>query len=168
MNSTLQPIGNVNDLVLRIVGIGNIVVYLLVALAIVYIIYAVVQYFIKGNEGDESRRAAGMQIFYGIVGLAIIISLWGLVNLVLNTFWTNTSRPDLPNANFVKSVDNSSNAGVQQYSSPIGPTNEVQQYSSPIGPTNETQQYDSPIGPTNETQQYDSPIGPAYSFPGPQ
>ena len=111
MNSTLQPISNVNQLVLRIVGIGNIVVYLLVALAIVYIIYAVVQYFIKGNEGDESRRAAGMQIFYGIVGLAVIISLWGLVNLVLNTFWLNKSRPNLPNADFVANNPNIDNSG---------------------------------------------------------
>jgi len=103
MNSTLQPIGNVNQLVLRIVGIGNVVVYLLVALAIIYIIWSVVQYFIKGNEGDETRHQAGMQIFYGIVGLAIIVSLWGLVNLLLNTFWTNTDRPDLPNADFISS-----------------------------------------------------------------
>jgi hypothetical protein len=100
----MQQLNNVNDLVLRIVGIGNIVVYLLVALAIVYIIYTVVQYLIKGKEGDETRRQAGMQIFWGIVGLAIIVSLWGLVNLLLNTFWTNTSKPKLPNANFVSNT----------------------------------------------------------------
>jgi len=71
----------------------------------------VVQYLIKGKEGDETRRAAGMQIFWGIVGLAIIVSLWGIVNLVLNTFWTNTSRPDLPNANFVANNPNINNSG---------------------------------------------------------
>jgi hypothetical protein len=42
-------------------------------------------------------------------------------------------------------------AGVQQYSSPIGPGVGQQQYSSPIGPGVGQQQYDSPIGPGNSS-----------------
>lgn len=104
MSPVLGQLRNVNDVVTRFVSIGTVIIYVLVALAFVYIVWAVVQYLVKGDEGDETRHQAGMRIFWGIVGLAIIVSLWGLVNLLINTFWTNTSRPDLPTANFVGSV----------------------------------------------------------------
>jgi predicted PurR-regulated permease PerM len=87
----------------RLASIGTVIVYLLVALALVYIVYSVVQYFIKGKEG-ESRGAAGMQILWGIVGLAIILSLWGLVNVLLQTFGTTTTNAPtgkLPQTNFL-------------------------------------------------------------------
>jgi hypothetical protein len=99
---SLNQITNINGLTSRIASIGTVAVYLLTALAVVYIVWATVQYFIKGKEGDESRRAAGMNILWGIVGLFIIISLWGLVNLLLQTFGTDTTVPNkLPQANFV-------------------------------------------------------------------
>jgi len=99
----LSKINNVNDLISRISSIGNALIYLLVGLAVVYIVYFTVQYFIKGQKGDESRRAAGMQILWGIVGLAIILSIWGLVNILMQTFGTSsTSLPGkLPQADFV-------------------------------------------------------------------
>jgi uncharacterized membrane protein YuzA (DUF378 family) len=104
MNDSPQQINNVNQLVTRIADIGTVIIYLLVGLAVVYIIWSVVQYFIKGKEGDEKRQQAGMQILWGIVGLAIVVSLWGLVNLIVNTFGTDTTMPNLPNADFVSST----------------------------------------------------------------
>lgn len=139
----MTRITDFNSLTGRLVSIGNVVIYLLVGLAIIYIVWAVVQYFIKGKEGDESRREAGMNILWGIVGLAIIVSLWGLVNILVRTFATDTNRPALPNANFL----DSSQAGASQYSQPIGPGQDYQQYSQPIGPGQGYQQYSQPIGP---------------------
>lgn len=116
MSPTLGQLNNVNDVVTRVVSIGTVIIYVLVALAFVYIVWAVVQYLVKGKEGDEARSEAGMKIFWGIVGLAIIVSLWGLVNLLINTFWTNTNRPDLPTANF---VSNSASTVSSDSSSPL-------------------------------------------------
>ncbi len=100
----LSQIDNANDLVDRIASIGNVVVYLLVALAVVYIVWATVQYIMMGDSG-EGRREAGMRIMWGIVGLAIIVSIWGLVNILLNTFATDYTTPTntngFPNANFI-------------------------------------------------------------------
>ncbi len=102
MNSpALGQINNANDLVRRLASIGTVVIYLLVGLALIYIVYAAVQYFIKGGEGDESRHAASMQIFWGVLGLAVIMSLWGLVNIFVNTFVTNPNKPTPPNADFI-------------------------------------------------------------------
>jgi len=100
--TTLTPVSNISQLASRLSSIGNVIVYLLVFLGVVYLIWNIVQYFIKGKEGDESRHEAGMHILWGIVGLAIIISLWGLVNILIQTFGTTTTNlPNVPSADFV-------------------------------------------------------------------
>ena len=109
----LTQITSVNQLVYRLVTIGNAVIYLLVGLAVIYITWSVVQYFVKGKEGDTTRKEAGMQILWGIVGLAIILSLWGLVNILISTFGTNTYNLNgrLPNADFLNSNASFQNVG---------------------------------------------------------
>ena len=102
--TTLAPVNNLSQLALRLSTIGNVIIYLLIALGFIYIIWNIVQYFIKGKEGDESRHEAGMHIFWGIVGLAIIFSIWGLVNILIQTFGTSTTNlPNIPSADFVNS-----------------------------------------------------------------
>lgn len=103
MNSApLQQVNNINDLVQKVIGIGNTALYLLVAFAVVYIVYHIVFYFIKGDS-EIDRKKSGMNILWGIIGLAVIVSLWGLVNIVVRTFYTNPSVPTdkFPTANFV-------------------------------------------------------------------
>lgn len=104
--SSLSTINNANDLVNKILGIGNIVIYVLVSLAVVFIVYNVVWYMIKGNE-PEAKKEAAKNLTWGIVGLAIIVSLWGLVNIIVGTFKTGTGNlPNLPNADFVNTSSN--------------------------------------------------------------
>jgi len=102
-NSNLTQIKDVNGLTSRIASIGTVVLYLLVAAAVIFIVWNVVRYFIGGKEG-ESRGPAGLNILWGLIGLFVIISLWGLVNILLNTFGTNTTinvKSKLPQADFV-------------------------------------------------------------------
>lgn len=108
----LQTISNVNNLATRLAGIGNIITYLLVGLAVIYIIWNIVQYFIKGEKGGGDRKEAGMNILWGIVGLFIIVSLWGLVNILVNTFYTdaNVPRNRFPNADFINNRNNTSSS----------------------------------------------------------
>ena len=90
----LSPITNVNNLSTRFLGIGNTVTYLLVALAVIYIVWNVVQYFIKA---ESDRAESGKAIVWGIVGLFIIVSIWGLVNILTNTFKTTPTDQAIPN-----------------------------------------------------------------------
>jgi len=92
-----QTITDVNSLTAKLVGIGNTVIYLLVALAVIYIIWNTVQYFIKGSDEEGARKKTGMQILWGIVGLAIILSIWGLVGILTNTFRTTPASQPIPN-----------------------------------------------------------------------
>ncbi len=91
----LAPITNVNNLSARLLGIGNTFTYLLVALAVIYIVYNVVQYMIK--PAGAEREGALANIGWGILGLFIIVSIWGLVNILTNTFKTTPTNQPIPN-----------------------------------------------------------------------
>ena len=52
------------------------------------------------NAGDnEEKRAAGRSVMvYGIIVLFVMISLWGLVSILTQSFFTGSySKPTLPN-----------------------------------------------------------------------
>lgn len=94
---------NINSLVLKLVQIGNVALYLLIALGFLYVVWNVVMYIIKGS--DPAAKAEHIKdVGWGIVGLAIIFSIWGIVNILLNTFFsTSANMPyyNVPSADFV-------------------------------------------------------------------
>lgn len=108
----LTPITNVNNLSTRFIGIGNIAAYILVAVAVLYIIWNVVQYMIK-PPGSE-REGALANIGWGILGLFIIVSIWGLVNILTNTFKTTPTNQAIPNLG-----NNTANGGIPANQIPI-------------------------------------------------
>lgn len=71
-------------LLCKLQGILNSIIPVLVALGMVYFVWGVVQYFIRNDE--EAKKKGRDRIIYGIIGLAVIVSVWGLVNIVVNTF----------------------------------------------------------------------------------
>jgi hypothetical protein len=87
---------DVNSLTSKIIGIGNIVAYLLVALAVIFIIYNVVIYLVRGADPAAKAKAGG-NVLWGIVGLFVIVSVWGLVNILTNTFKTTPTNQPIPN-----------------------------------------------------------------------
>ena len=93
----LPAITNVNQLTNRALSIGDTFTYILVALAVIFIVWNVVIYIIN-PAGSESRAEAGKAILWGIVGLFIIVSIWGLVNILTNSFKTQPGRQPIPNS----------------------------------------------------------------------
>lgn len=95
-------ITDVNVLATKLVNIGNLFIYLLITVAVIFIVWHVVIYLIR--PGADDRKEAGKSIFYGILGLFIILSIWGLVNILLNTFGTNNNVPvdRIPSADFIR------------------------------------------------------------------
>lgn len=68
----------------------NAVIPVLIALGVLYFVWGVVQYVIASDE--EAKKAGRDRIIYGIIGLAVIIGVWGLVNLLRNTFGLNNQQ----------------------------------------------------------------------------
>ncbi|MEI8174687.1 MAG: hypothetical protein WCG28_01925 [bacterium] len=65
--------------------ISKSVIPLIFALAIAMFVWGVVQYVI--NSDEESKREKGKQLMlWGIIALAVMVSIWGLVAILGNTF----------------------------------------------------------------------------------
>lgn len=67
-----------------LISLLNSIIPVLVALGVVYFVWGVVQYFIA--DAEEAKKTGKDRIIYGIIGLAVIVSVWGLVNIVIKTF----------------------------------------------------------------------------------
>jgi hypothetical protein len=98
----LGQVKNLNDVILRAVGVANVVLYCLVALAVVFIVYHIVWYVIRPSSPDD-KKTHGVNIIWGLVGLFIIVSLWGLVGILVRTFNTDNTVPreNFPNVDFI-------------------------------------------------------------------
>lgn len=66
-------------------AINTIVIPVITALVFCVFVWGVVSYFFLHGD-DEGKRAEGRQfIFWGILGMAVLFSVWGFVNLLLST-----------------------------------------------------------------------------------
>ncbi len=65
----------------------NLAVPLLISIAVVYFIYNVFMYTIAGDEEKKAKAKGGM--IWGIVGIFIMVSVWGLVAILQSTFGTS-------------------------------------------------------------------------------
>lgn len=85
---------DIEDLILQFKDILESIIPVLVALGIVYFVWGVVQYVIA--DGEEAKTKGKDRMIYGVIGFAVIVGLWGLVNIVVNTFFPNSiSAPSL-------------------------------------------------------------------------
>ncbi len=75
---------NLLGLIAKAQSILNSLIPVMVGLGLVYFIWGVVQYVIA--DAEEVKKTGKNRIIYGIIGFAVIVGLWGLVNIVANTF----------------------------------------------------------------------------------
>lgn len=79
-----MPVADIQGFICKIGDILNTVVPILVALGVIIFIWGVLTYVLAGDE--EAKTAGRDKIIFGIIGLAVIIGLWGLVRILTNTF----------------------------------------------------------------------------------
>lgn len=66
----------------------DIVVILIFTLGVVSFLYGIVIYIFRG--GDSSKRKEGLKyIYYGIIGIFIMVAVWALVEILSNTIGAN-------------------------------------------------------------------------------
>jgi polyferredoxin len=58
---------------------------LMVLASVVYVVWTALQY-IQTDENSNAKNEKREQIFWGIIGLFVILSVWSLVAVVQNTF----------------------------------------------------------------------------------
>jgi len=85
------PLTDINSVAGKATNIGTLVIGLAISLAVIWIIVSVVRYLIAGGEDD--RNKGGMAILWGVVGLFVILSIWGLVSILRKSFVTQDQVP---------------------------------------------------------------------------
>lgn len=74
----------VDSLISGGLGIVRGLLIFLISLAVVWFIWNVIQYTISDDE--EKKGKAKEQMIWGIIGIAVIVSIWGLVAILRNMF----------------------------------------------------------------------------------
>src|SRR3989344_1356391 len=83
-----------NDLFNLIEEILGKLAPMLVAIAVIVLLVAIINY-IRAGEDEEKREKAKSLMIYGIIGLFVMISLWGLVAILSGTFNLDKDIPDI-------------------------------------------------------------------------
>ena len=94
--TTCNATGNDGTLLTVICKVGEIInsiVPVLIALGVVYFVWGIVSFVIAGDE--EAKKAGRDKIIYGIIGLAVIVAMWGLVKILTNTFGNVNNQVDI-------------------------------------------------------------------------
>ncbi len=72
----------------------NRLIPFIIALTVLVFLWGVFK-FVISNDAEGRKEARGYMI-WGIVSLFIMVSVWGLVNILVRTFSLNTNAPALP------------------------------------------------------------------------
>lgn len=83
-------------------GILRPLVPLLIGAAVVVFIYGVMIFMF--SDGGEKKEEGKEYMFWGIIGIFVMVSIWGLVGIVQNTFGLSINQVkniqiDIPNVN---------------------------------------------------------------------
>jgi hypothetical protein len=65
-------------------NIVNPIILLMVVVSVVVFLWGVFQ-FVRNAESSEERKKGGLHILWGSVGLFIMVTAYGILNLILGT-----------------------------------------------------------------------------------
>ncbi len=85
----------IKGIITKITGVIDVIIPLLITFAVLMLMWGIVQFITAA--GDEEKRKKGKElIIYGIIGLFVMVSIWGLVGVLTGTFGLSQSAPKLP------------------------------------------------------------------------
>lgn len=82
-NQLTNHTNDLNGLIAKITGYLNSALVLMMSVAVVMFIFWVINYYIKPND---DRAKAGNYVLYSLIGFFVMLSVWGLVNILRRTF----------------------------------------------------------------------------------
>ena len=82
----------------------------LIAIAFVTFLWGIYKYFIQGADNEEAQKKGKAFALYGIIGLVIIFSVWGIVSIFMGTLGLGTTSSPQP-PTIWGSVSSASNIG---------------------------------------------------------
>ncbi len=96
-------------------NILSILIPILITVAVLWVMYGALQYIMAGD--DEKAAKAKGTILHGIIALFVMVSIWGLVAILNNTFGVGQGGTSFEYCQEV--YDPSANGGVGDFVVPI-------------------------------------------------
>ena len=81
-----------NDIEVAALDLLNSVVPMLIAAAVAFFLWSVLKYINSGDNAEARIQARALMI-YGIIAIFVMVSLWGFVNVLVETFNLEESIP---------------------------------------------------------------------------
>jgi hypothetical protein len=96
--ASAQTGGTVQNLFAFVLSIINdYLVPIVFAIAFIVFLFGIYRYFIQGGGSDESVKEGRKFLMWSIIGFVVMFSIWGIINLFLNTLGFGTaSQPGIP------------------------------------------------------------------------
>ena len=89
-----QDIGSILGIVRDLI---NTLLPIIIALSLLFFFWGLAKYIL--SAGDEGARSEARNIMiWGVIILFVMVSVWGLVNVLVNTFSLDTSETAIPEA----------------------------------------------------------------------
>lgn len=86
---------DIDEIILRVNQyILNPIIAFLFVLASILFVYGLVKFFLAAKEGGEDRETGKKHMVWGLVGMFIMISVFGIMRLIVNTFGIDLSEFD--------------------------------------------------------------------------
>jgi len=83
------------DLITRVNVVGSRIIPFLIGIAVFIIILGILNY-VRQGDNEEKRAEGRMFIIWGVVSIFIMLSVWGLVNILIGTFNFDNAVPTIP------------------------------------------------------------------------
>jgi uncharacterized membrane-anchored protein len=81
------------DVIATVGGLINLLVPVVISAAVLFFLYGLAVYM--WSVGDKKEDGKDMMI-WGVIGLFVMVSVWGLVNLLSDTFNLDTTAQPIP------------------------------------------------------------------------
>lgn len=86
---------DVSSILTTVSNILNALIPLFMVIATVVFLWGIVRYITAAGDEEKVKEAKSF-IMYGLIGLFVMVAVWGLVNVLINTFSLNTAVPAAP------------------------------------------------------------------------
>ena len=94
---TFAALNNITDVGSFIIDtINNLIVPVLFAVAFIVFLWGAFTTFILGAGSEDAKDKGKGLMLYSLIGFFVMVSIWGIIRLLQNTFSVTSTTPVIP------------------------------------------------------------------------
>lgn len=90
-----QSLGGILGLLAQAQDLINRIIPFIIALAVLWFLWGIFKFITNVGDPEKRKEATGM-ILWGVVGLFVMVSVWGLVNILVRSVNLDNTAPNAP------------------------------------------------------------------------